>query len=257
VIGNYVEKNKEVKNVDEYSSFFIRICDGCMWNCTYCAIKRAVGDLRSKPIDICVKELKKGLSEGYTEFIIEADDSGAYGVDIGLTIVDLLKLMVKQKGDYKINLRSINPFWVVKYIDDLVLICKSGKIKGFQIPVQSGSPKVLKTMKRYTDTKKLAKALRQIRETGVKLTTDIIVGFPGETKKDVELTFDFIKEANLDSIFLVPYARMKGTESYDMKQVPKEESLKRIEYLKKELGDSKIEVLKEYKWSLFHYLSRI
>lgn len=257
IIKGQPKTSQESNTGDEYQNFFIRIADGCLWNCSYCAIKNAVGTLRSKPIDVCVKEMKKGLNEGYKEFTLEADDSGAFGIDNKVTIVDLLKSIVKVKGDYLIDIRSMNPFWVVKYFKDLKSICDSGKIRQIQVPIQSGSPKILKVMRRPTDMNKLKKILKEIKKTGVKLGTDIIIGFPGETKNDLKLTLNFIKDINFDSVYLLPYSRLKNTDAYKMKQVPLKEIESRMLYLKKELENNNILVLDNYKWDLSTYLSRI
>jgi len=89
--------------------FYIRISRGCLGNCTYCSIKKATGPYSSKPIDECLKEFKKGLSGGYTDFVILANDAGSYGHDINSSLPELMDKMTEIPGKYKISIRSLPP----------------------------------------------------------------------------------------------------------------------------------------------------
>lgn len=129
--------------------YTIRISEGCLGNCSYCSIKRALGRFRSKPFDQCITEFKKGLNAGFSNFFITAEDTGAYGKDIGKTFVDLLDELTKIKGKYSIGILEINPVWLIQQIDSFEGIMKRGKIKAINVPVQSGSNRILKLMHRW------------------------------------------------------------------------------------------------------------
>jgi len=137
--------NKQNKN----PYFILRISWGCKGNCSYCSIKNSTGRFHSKSIDECIKEFKKGLDAGYKKFIITAVDPGAYGLDVGSSFSELLDKITMIPGDYKITVRSVNPRWIVKYIDDLEKIVKRRKVTQIGIPIQSGSSRILKLMHRF------------------------------------------------------------------------------------------------------------
>ncbi|MEF8879505.1 MAG: hypothetical protein V5A64_03830 [Candidatus Thermoplasmatota archaeon] len=90
---------------------------GLYGNCSFCAVRKAIGQFHSKPYNVCLKEFKRGLKDGYKNFIILADDIGSYGVDINKNIIDLLDRITKIDGDYSIEIMGIHPKWIVKYID--------------------------------------------------------------------------------------------------------------------------------------------
>jgi tRNA A37 methylthiotransferase MiaB len=217
--------------------FHIRISWGCLGNCAYCAIKRAIGEHKSKPVDECIKEFKKGLTEGYKQFIIEADDSGAYGFDNGSTLPELLKQFVLITGEYTIAIRNLHPRWVVKYIDELEEIVKSKKIVSMDIPIQSNSSRILKLMNRYSDTKKVKNALNRLQNAhpDLKINSCYILGFPSETEEEFYETIDFIKKMKVNG-YVFPFSCKKGSIAEKMEpKISKKIISKRMKYAKKML----------------------
>ncbi|UCD13322.1 MAG: hypothetical protein JSW60_07130, partial [Thermoplasmatales archaeon] len=95
--------------IAEYGTYLISICRGCIHNCTYCAIRKAVGPLKSKPPNQCVQEFKLGLKEGYKNFVLEADDVGPYGLDIKSSLPELLDKITNIDGDYSLELKNTHP----------------------------------------------------------------------------------------------------------------------------------------------------
>lgn len=220
--------------------YHIRVCEGCMNKCTYCLIKKAVGPLKSKPFDECIEEFKKGLEKEYKLFVITGDDTGSYGIDIGTTFPKLLKKLVSFPGDHKILIRSLNPQWVVKYIDELEEIFKSGKIESADIPIQSGSNRILKLMNRYTNTEKIRDALLRLRNVApnTKLNTCYILGFPTETDEEFKDTLNLINEINFSGhIFPISYKKDSKMDELGPLFTP-EELNQRIKYAKKFLMKS-------------------
>ncbi|MBU4334713.1 MAG: radical SAM protein, partial [Candidatus Omnitrophica bacterium] len=180
--------------------YYLRISNGCVGECSYCAIKFGIGRLRSRPLEEIISEFKEGLSSEKNMFIVSAEDTGCYGIDIGSNIVGLLKELSKAGEGYNYNLIIINfnARWLVKYYTDLKeYISKNKNILYYlQIPIQSGSNKILKQMNRpyiIEDVIRCIKGIKSIMPE-LPLATDIIVGFPGETQEDHEATKHLVQD---------------------------------------------------------------
>jgi MiaB/RimO family radical SAM methylthiotransferase len=216
-------------------SFYIRISWGCLGNCSYCGIKKAVVPFESKPIEQCIKEFEKGLQEGYETFILSGDDTGAYGSDVNSTFPALLDNMTKLTGEYNITIRDLNPFWLVKYIEDLEEIFKRNKITYLDVPIQSGASRILKLMNRYSNIELMKDAfirLKRISPNAV-INTHYIVGFPSETEEEFKQTLSFIKEVSFDNIIVIPFSLKTGTKAERIEpKITDEEISKRVDYAK-------------------------
>lgn len=220
------------------SSFQIRTSWGCHGNCSYCAINKAIGNVQSKPIEQCVIELKKGLAQGYYHFILTADNIGAYGLDIGTTLPTLLDALTSIEGQYDIMILNVHPRWIVKYCDALEKILSRNKIVGLDIPFQSGSIRILKSMNRYSDIQKIREACMRLKKASPQLVlgTDCIIGFPSETFEDLTKTLDFIKEVGFYVGTAIKYSCKRGTPAETIRPIisPQEIS-RRFNYAKKNL----------------------
>jgi len=217
--------------------FNIRISRGCLGNCTYCVIKNAIGTHKSKPVEECIKEFKKGLSNGYKQFVINADDTGAYGIDINSTLPELLKQMIKLPGDYYIAIRNLHPGWVVKYIDELEKIFATGRILSLDVQIQSSSNRILKLMNRYSDIKKIEAAILRIKRISldIKINTNFIAGFPTETEDEFRKTINFLIKMELNG-YVISFSLKKGSKANDINpKISKLEKQKRMDYAKKTL----------------------
>lgn len=201
--------------------FFIRVSQGCTAHCTYCSERCAFGEIQSQPIETIISEFKRGLQQGYNSFSLIATDLGAYGLDKGYTLVDLLKEMIRIGGnrDYRIILNQVNPFYLERYLFELEPIFASGKIEELCCPVQSGRNRVLKLMGRKYTAEEWRKCLIEINTKfpHIRLGTQLMVGFPTETEEDFEATLKLLDyPLFLDSIYIftfskrptVPIARM-------------------------------------------------
>ncbi len=219
-------------------SFFIRISWGCNHNCSYCAIRQAIGPHKSKTIEECLDEFKKGLKEGYKNFFITADDTGAYGLDIGSNFPELLDKLTNLPGNYNLAIMDFNPRWIVKYIDQIEKIVNLHKISRFTIHIQSGNPRILKLMNRYSDTKKMKDAFRRLKKAhpNLVLLTNFIIGFPTETEEEFNDTLDFIREIDFDSGLIYPFSCKSGIIAEELEpKISEKEKLKRLEYSKEYL----------------------
>lgn len=216
--------------------YYIRISWGCLGKCSYCGIKNAIGLLKSKSIQECLDEFKKGISQGYRSFTFIADELGSYGLDIETTFPALLKEFLKIEGNYKFYFLDLNPHWIIKYLNELIPIIKTGKVVEIACPVQSGSNKILKLMNRPNKAEEIRDALNKVRKAYPKLiiTTQIIVGFPGETEEDFDKTIKLVKDINADYTSLYPYSERPNTSAVSLPHKVSQEIIrKRIKKAKK------------------------
>lgn len=219
--------------------YTIRISEGCLGNCSYCSIKRALGRFQSKPFDQCITEFKKGLDAGFSNFFITAEDTGAYGKDIGKTFVDLLDDLTKIKGKYSIGILEMNPVWLIQQIDSFEGIIKRGKIKAINVPVQSGSNRILKLMHRYSNSEKIQDVLLRLKKAHPDLTlgTHVIVGFPTETEEEFKESLQFIKKTKINIGMLVPMSIKQDTVAENIEpKITRDEISRRLKYGKKYLN---------------------
>ena len=216
--------------------FLIRVSWGCLGNCSYCSIKKAIGSHKSKPLEECLNEFKKGLVQGHKHFLLTADDIGAYGLDIGYTFLELLQGITEFEGDFKVCIESLKPIWIVKYFEQLKGVLASHKIQYIDCAIQSGSEKILESMNRYSNIKKISETLLNIKNLNPELllTTEIIIGFPGESKKDFHQTLSVLKTIQFDGGFIYRFAQKSGTAAENIKpKISKKEISNRIKFAKK------------------------
>lgn len=226
----YLDSKKEtkvglIKVIKDIPS--IQVSEGCVNHCYYCGTKLAKGVLSSASIEEIKKELEK--YSNYKQINITATDIGCYGFDINTNLINLLKELVKVKGNFKLRVGMMNPVHVLKFVDELIEIFKNEKIVPFlHIPVQSGSNKVLKDMNRnynVEDFKMIVNKFRQIQK--VTIATDIIVGYPTETEEDFNETVKLIKEIKPNVLNISRFTPRKGTKASQIKQLNSQVSKKR------------------------------
>lgn len=211
---------------------WVSIMYGCNNFCTYCIVPYVRGRERSRKMTDILEEIKELAKEGYHDITLLGQNVNSYGKDLEdkPTIADLLNEIGKIEGDFLIHLMTSHP---KDASDEMIEALKNNKhcANCFHLPLQSGSDAILKKMNRHYDTEKylsIIDKLRRDREDMV-LTTDIIVGFPGETDEDFEKTIEIIKKVKYDSIFSFIYSRRKGTPADKMEDHISEE-IKHIRY---------------------------
>ncbi len=220
----------------EEKPYIIRGSWGCTGKCAYCVINKAIGHMRSKPLNVIVDEFKEGLKKNYKYFIFDADDLGAYGIDIGKSLPELLDTITSIPGDYKMDVHYIHPGWVVKYTNELADILKREKIKRLGSSIQSGNPRILELMNRYHNTDKMKEAYHKLKEAypSLILETESICGFPTETRDEFIDTLNFIKDVRFDWGVIFPFSSKKGAEADKIEpKVPQNEIMERMKYAKK------------------------
>ena len=204
--------------VGKDSIFEIKVSTGCLGNCSFCNVRRSRGLVHSKSTEEVVTEFRNGLKKGYRYFGLLATDLGAYGRDRGCNLVDLLVELTKEKGDYKIGLRNVNPHFLIEMFEELRPIFASGKIWFLSSSVESGSDRILKLMQRRYQVQDFIECIRIINSEypNILLRTQILVGFPSETNKDFQMTTKLFDELKFDWVEIYKFSSCKGTTAAKM-----------------------------------------
>ncbi len=219
----------------------VEIASGCLSECSFCQTKLAKGDLKSYRVGKIINQIKSDLKTGTQEIWLTSTDNGCYGRDIGTNLVELLKECDEIEGNFKIRVGMMNPMYLKNMIIDLVdLYSKSSNLfKFIHIPVQSGSERVLRKMKRGHTAKTFKEIVRQFRQNipDVTIATDIITGFPEETDEDFELTVNMIKETEPDIINSSKFSSRPGTSATKLKRIGQDIMVQRSEKLHRIIKD--------------------
>lgn len=218
----------------------IKVAAGCLEDCSYCAIRVAVGPLRSKPLERIGVEFDEGLALGRTEYKLIGADVGAYGQDIGLSCVDMLDCFFRRSGDYRLTIHDFHPRWLVHYEDTLVplLAANAQRVRLLILPVQSGSERVLGLMQRRSTAADLTHALQALRAAApeIALGTHVLVGFPGETDRDFDDSLRLLELIDFQRVDIYRYADRPKTEAPMLPdKVPEEVKAARVDRLLREL----------------------
>ena len=196
---------------------FVKIQDGCNAFCAYCAIPYARGGLRSKDFDKVIEEVTNLVNNGYKEIVLTGIHTGRYGIEKHTNLETLLRELVKIKGLLRIRLSSIE---INEITDGIIDLIKNNDImaKHLHIPLQSGSNIILKNMNRLYDKETFIKKIEHIRNEipDISITTDLILGFPGETDELYKETLDTLNKINFTKIHTFPYSRRNGTKAASM-----------------------------------------
>jgi threonylcarbamoyladenosine tRNA methylthiotransferase CDKAL1 len=173
----------------------VPIAQGCLGHCTYCITRLARGRLRSYDADELVANVRRGIGEGCKEFLLTAQDTAAYGRDAGTDLVHLMKRLLEPEGDHRFRLGMMNPNNLAPILDRFLDVLADARMYKFlHLPVQSGSDRILTGMARGYRVEEYISMIKRIRERfpGITISTDVIVGFPGETEEDHRATIDLL-----------------------------------------------------------------
>jgi threonylcarbamoyladenosine tRNA methylthiotransferase CDKAL1 len=198
--------------------YYLFVCRGCMGQCTYCAIRKAIGPVQSKPIADVVAEFQRGVAGGRREFTILGDDPGCYGLDVGSSLPELLEPLFAAcagRKDIAFHLNEIHPKFLISYAEQLLALEGFSSVRSILCPIQSGSDRILKSMHREHTIPRFQAALEKIRERQpqTRFNTEIMVGFPSETEDDFQQTLDVVQRCRFDYVVIFPYDDKVGTAS--------------------------------------------
>jgi len=221
-------------SVEERSRAFVKVEDGCNNGCSYCVIRTLRGTrIRSKPVEVVLKEIERLISKKHREIVITGLNLGKYGIDTGDNLVTLLSKVLKLHGDFRIRLSSINP---EDLNDELIEVIRNENriCNHLHIPIQSGSNSVLRRMGRTYDAEQFMENVNKLREVDslFSITTDIMVGFPGETEEEFKETLELVTRAQFSKVHTFRFSARPGTRAAEFEnQIPGNIKKERAELL--------------------------
>jgi len=193
----------------------IQISSGCLSECSFCQTKLAKGTLTSYRIGDILRQVKDDVASNCKEIWLTSTDNGCYGLDLKTDLVDLLEKSSNIEGDYKIRVGMMNPMYVPRFLDRLISLYRNNDkvFKFLHMPVQSGSERILRKMKRGHTAKIFLDVVKELRKKipEIAIATDIITGFPSESERDFEETLSLIEESQPDVINSSRYSPRPGT----------------------------------------------
>jgi threonylcarbamoyladenosine tRNA methylthiotransferase CDKAL1 len=195
---------------------------GCLGACAYCCVVFARGHLRSYSVEEVVERVRQDLALGAKEFWITSQDTACYGRDIGTNLAALLKALGNLKGSFKVRVGMMTPNMVTDILDELIEAFKSNNVfKFLHLPVQSGDDGVLKRMRRFYSVHEFKQIVTEFRAAfpDFTLATDVICGFPGETREAFENTLRLMKEVKPDVVNVSKFFARPGTAAAGMQDM--------------------------------------
>ena len=242
VIDNIMEKEFEDMCLNNFNKTraFVKIEDGCENYCSYCIIPYARGKVRSKKPNVVIDEIKKLVNEGHKEIVLTGIHTGHYGSDINYSFAKLLKDIESIEGLSRLRISSIE---ITELDDEFLDVLKNSKtlVDHMHIPLQSGSDEILKLMNRKYDKNYFINKINEIRKIrpSISITTDIIVGFPGEREELFSETLNTISKIRFSKIHVFPFSLRKGTKAEELPNhlddLTKKERVKKLINISKEL----------------------
>ena len=233
---------------NDTKSASVTIMNGCNNFCSYCIVPYTRGRERSRKPEDILKEVEQLAKDGYKEIMLLGQNVNSYNGGDGYSFANLLRDIDKIKGIDIVRFMSPHPKDFKDDVIDAIADCKS-VCKVIHLPLQSGSTKVLKDMNRGYTKEQYLELVKKIREKvpNVTFTTDIIVGFPGETEEDFEDTLDVVRQVEFEQVFMFIYSVRKGTRAERMENhIPEEIKSERF-YRLKTLADGIVEeTMKKY-----------
>ena len=235
--------NKLISTPPSY--VYIKIADGCNRRCAFCTIPLIRGQYVSRTIEDIVAEVRHFAELGVPEYILVAQDVTMYGVDIGSSLVDLLKAITAVGGVKRVRLHYCYPEMLTdKLLQEIAVNDKI--VKYLDIPLQHCNARILKLMGRRGDAESYRRLIKKLRQTipGITIRATMMVGFPTETDEEFEELVEFLQDVKLDYVGFFAYSREKGTVAYGMKQVKavvKKMRLRTIEGIQQTILDAKHE----------------
>lgn len=248
--NNKIEYHHNIDKLDEFNSSystrertraFLKVQDGCDYECTYCTIPLARGKSRSGNIATTMQHAKKIADGEAKEIVLTGVNTGDFGRGTGETFFDLIKELDKLDGIDRIRISSIEPNLLTNEIIDFIAQSRLF-VPHFHIPLQSGSNVILADMHRRYQRELYAERVTQIKSVmpDCCIGVDIIVGFPTETEKDFQYTYDFINGLDISYLHVFSYSPRDNTKALDFKNIVTIAQRKERSKVLHELSDSKL-----------------
>ena len=223
-----------VKNkvLDTNMVYYLFTSRGCLGSCSYCAVRFAVGTVKSKPIPTILEEFRRGIDSGYKNFIMLGDDVGAYGQDCNGQFPELLSALIAEleelkassssrnvrRGRINLHIDELNPRWILQFRRQLAGLVASRYVKSLLCPIQSGNDRILRLMNREHDIESIIDALAELCVINPKLqlNSQIIVGFPSETEEEFDDTLHQLARIKFDTVTIFPYDEKEKTKAVEI-----------------------------------------
>ena len=220
----------EISGFKNHSRAFVKIQDGCNNFCSYCKVPYVRGRSRSRDEKSIVQEVSRLIQNGFKEVVLCGVCMGEWGKDISGNpeLSDLIDKVDSIKGDFRLRLSSIEPNHVTQRL--IEKIHSSSRISNhLHIPLQSGDDRILKLMMRPYSARDYMNLVGRIRKliSGFSLTTDVLVGFPGEGRRNFSNTVRVLKKVRPSNLHVFPYSRREGTKAYNLTQDISSDEIKR------------------------------
>ena len=217
-VREHANFSMSVSEAGKHTRALIKVQDGCSAFCTYCIIPYVRGRMTSRPLPDIVQEAKQIAANGYKEIVITGVHLGAYGLDIGrqTTIADILEHIHPIDGIERIRFSSIEAMnFPPDLVDRMAALPKC--MPHFHLPLQAGSDKILRQMRRRYTRAEFSRLVEKLRTSfpDVGITTDIMVGFPGESNADFEESLQFVEEIGFSQLHVFRYSPRRGTPAAD------------------------------------------
>ena len=223
---NGIELHTEIKNtkvfhssysLDERTRAYLKVQDGCDYTCSFCTIPLARGKSRSDSIDNTIKVAKQIARSGKKEVVLTGVNVGDFGKKQNESFHDLIKSLDKISGINRIRISSIEPNLIT---DEVIDFCLTSKhfVPHFHIPLQSGSDRILRLMRRRYDTELYYDRIKKIKSVNrdTCIGVDVIVGFPGETENDFIATYDYLNSLEISYLHVFSYSERLDTDAINM-----------------------------------------
>lgn len=231
-------------NLENKHTYYIQIQEGCSMHCSYCAIRLAIGPLRSRPIEAILAELRSGIGKGYRQIQLMGDNAGSYGLDIGANLGKLLERILEVDGDFSLDLTDINPVYLASIAEPVKQLTQQKRISRLYVPIQSANRRILKLMGRDCDMQAVKQMLLEIRRLGgpeLKMGTSLIAGFPSETMGELEETLEFCEQVGFDWVWCHSYSARPETPAAGLPgQLDAAEILRRSQLVKSRLSKQSV-----------------
>lgn len=274
-INNYIEEKEQIRDVVDICNVefeqmnlnnfnktraFVKIQDGCNNYCSYCIIPYARGNIRSRQPEDILKEIHHLVENGHKEIVLTGIHTGSYGIEFkNYDLSNLLLNIIKIKGIERIRISSIE---ITELNEDFMEVLKNNPIivDHMHIPLQSGSDSILKLMNRKYNVQYFIDKINKIREIrpNILITTDVIVGFPGETDEYFLETIDTINKIGFSKLHVFPYSKRNGTVAALMKnQVDNSIKKARVHELLKLSKELELKTMESYIGKQLSFLPEI
>ena len=236
---------------------WINIMYGCNNFCTYCIVPYVRGRERSRSITEVIADVKQVLSEGYKEITLLGQNVDSYGNDLndGTSFASLLKKISDLPGKFRLRFMTSHPKDFSPEVVDVIAASRN-ICHNIHLPIQSGSDEILRRMNRKYTARQYLEIVEYIKEKmpDVGITSDIMIGFPGETEEDFLATCDLVRKVRFSNAFTFVYSPRKGTPAATMEQIPADIKKSRITHLVKLQNEITKELSDEYLGKVYEIL---